>query len=138
MKLKRRSKHLAVIPTVSMADIAFLLIIFFMVSTVIRAEKGLSLGLPPAKATERIRLRRNTTNIWIDREGRIMVDDKYLDLTSLGYKIQEKLIENPDLVVLLRADKGAEYRIISLIIEKLKEVRALKLTFATEFEEFKI
>lgn len=136
MKLARRSKGGAVIPTASMSDIAFLLILFFMVTTVFSTEQGLKLTLPKAEATQRIRLRRNTTNVWIDREGRISIDDKIIpDTEAFGNKLLQILAEKPDLVVLLRVDKNARYGQISDLIEKMKEVKALKLTFATQFEE---
>jgi biopolymer transport protein ExbD len=136
MKLARRSKGGAGIPTASMSDIAFLLILFFMVTTVFSTEQGLKLTLPKAEATQRIRLRRNTTNVWIDREGRISIDDKIIpDTEAFGNKLLQILAEKPDLVVLLRVDKNARYGQISDLIEKMKEVKALKLTFATQFEE---
>ena len=46
MKFDRKTSMSAEIPTSSMADIAFLLIIFFMVTTVFSATKGLELALP--------------------------------------------------------------------------------------------
>jgi biopolymer transport protein ExbD len=136
MKLARRSKGGAEIPTASMSDIAFLLILFFMVTTVFSTEQGLKLTLPKAEATQRIRLRRNTTNVWIDREGHVSIDDKIIpDTEAFGNKLLQILAEKPDLVVLLRVDKNARYGQISDLIEKMKEVNALKLTFATQFEE---
>lgn len=136
MKLARRSKGGAVIPTASMSDIAFLLILFFMVTTVFSTEQGLKITLPKAEATQRIRLRRNTINVWVDREGHISIDDKIIpDTEAFGNKLLQILAEKPDLVVLLRVDKNARYGQISDLIEKMKEVKALKLTFATQFEE---
>lgn len=139
MKLARKSKGGAVIPTSSMADIAFLLILFFMVTTVFSTEQGLKILLPKAEATQRIRLRRNTLNVWINRDGLISIQDKLMPeenpVESFGNKLLEVLGEKPDLVVLLRVDKNARYGQISDLIEKMKEVKALKLTFATQFEE---
>jgi biopolymer transport protein ExbD len=136
MKLARRTKGGAEIPTSSMSDIAFLLLLFFMVTTVFSTEEGLNIILPKAEATQRIRLRRNTTNVWIDREGRVSIDDKLIpDVESFGNKLLQKLADYPDLVVLLRVDKNARYGQIIDLIEKMKEVKALKLTFATQYEE---
>jgi len=136
MKLARRTKGGAEIPTSSMSDIAFLLLLFFMVTTVFSTEEGLNIILPKAEATQRIRLRRNTTNVWIDREGRVSIDDKLIpDVESFGNKLLHKLTDYPDLVVLLRVDKNARYGQIIDLIEKMKEVKALKLTFATQYEE---
>lgn len=136
MKIARRSRGGAVIPTASMSDIAFLLLLFFMVTTVFSTYKGLEVVVPKAKATERIRLRRNTLSVWIDREGHVSIEDKLIPNTdAFGNKMLEKLVEKPDLVVLLRVDKNARYGQINDLIEKMKEVKALKLTFATQFEE---
>jgi len=134
MKIAKKKRLEAYIPTASMSDIAFLLILFFMVTTVFRVEKGITIILPKARATERIRLRRNTTNVWVDREGRIVIEDKLVTLATFGMKIQEKLSENPDLIVILRADQNSMYKIVNQVIEKLREIGALKLTFATEYE----
>jgi len=139
MKLARRSRGGAAIPTASMSDIAFLLILFFMVTTIFSTEQGLKLILPKAEATQRIRLRRNTLNVWIDREGRISIQDKLMPaetpVEAFGNKLLQILAEKPDLIVLLRVDENARYGQISELIEKMKEVKALKLTFATQFEE---
>ena len=45
--LEKERKRSAEIPTASMADIAFLLLIFFLVVTTIDVDKGLGLTLPP-------------------------------------------------------------------------------------------
>lgn len=135
MRLWRRSKPKAMIPTASMADIAFLLILFFMLTTVFRAERGLRIVLPEAEATERILKRRNVSHIWMDREGRISIDDNLMDLARVRSVMELKLMENPDLIVGLRGDQGSPYGNVNDLLEVLKEARALRVTFATEFEE---
>ncbi len=135
MKIARRSRFKVEIPTASTSDIAFLLILFFMVSTVFRTEQGIHINLPKAKSTERIRLRRNTVNVWVDNDGFITVQDKRISLAQLGYFLQNQLAANPDLIVLLRADKEAKYGVVNKIVEKMKAVKALRLVFATDFEE---
>jgi biopolymer transport protein ExbD len=135
MKIARRSRESALIPSASMSDIAFLLILFFMVTTVFSSEKGLKINLPKAEATQRIRLRSNTTNVWIDKNNTISIDDKIIPNNEMfASVIQGKLVDKPDLVVLLRVDKDARYGLVSDLIEKMKEVKALKLTFSTQFK----
>ncbi len=48
MQLNRREKSNPEIPTSSMADIAFLLIVFFLVTTTMNQDKGIGMQLPPA------------------------------------------------------------------------------------------
>jgi biopolymer transport protein ExbD len=68
----RRHRERGEIPTASTADIAFLLILFFMVTTVFRATKlNLRITIPEARSTERILMRRNISYIWVDEDQRI-------------------------------------------------------------------
>ena len=47
--------------------------------------------------------------------------------------LNEKIIENPDLVVVLQADKDVPYGYVTDVLEALKAARALKVTFATNY-----
>lgn len=121
------------IPTASTADIAFLLIIFFMVSTHFRTEKGLKINLPRAEMTERILKRRNVAAIWIDATGRMTVQDNWVNPSTITALMSEKAIENPEIVVLLQADKDVKYGFVTDVLEALKDARTLKVTFATSY-----
>jgi biopolymer transport protein ExbD len=136
MKRITQIKHAGTeIPTSSTADIAFLLIIFFMLTTVFRTEFGLKLTLPTAEATERIMKRRNVAHVWLDQAGRISINDNLLDITGVISIARDKVLDNPDLIMVVRADKESEYGRVNDILEGLKEAGALKITFATEFEK---
>ena len=134
MKIARKPRFIASIPTASTSDIAFLLILFFMVTTVFRTEKGLKIDLPEAKATERLLKRKHASNIWVSRDGKISIDDKLITMEQVRFKVSEKLRDDPDLVVMIRSDKGVKYGIINDILDKLKDARAFKVVFSTEFE----
>jgi len=121
------------IPTASTADIAFLLIIFFMVSTHFRAEQGLKIALPAAEMTERIVKKRNVAAVWVDRTGRTTVNDNWVSTPTVTALMAERVVENPDLVVILQADREVKYGFITDILEALKDARAYKVTFATGY-----
>ena len=122
------------IPTASTADIAFLLIIFFMLTTVFRMEQGLKITLPGAESTERLLKRRNVANVWLDRTGRITINDNLLDMNGIRSVMTGKLADNPDLIAEIRADQEIDYGRVNDILEILKDAGAFKVTFATEFE----
>lgn len=132
-RISKRKEEQPDIPTASTADIAFLLIIFFMVATTFRSGKGLKVSLPEAQMTERILKKRNTESVWVDKTGRISVNDNLVTPTTVTAVIAEKVIENPELVVVLQADKDVPYGYVSDVLEALKDARALKVTFATGF-----
>jgi biopolymer transport protein ExbD len=120
------------IPTASTADIAFLLIIFFMLTTHFRKDQGIKgLPLPSAMMTERIMKRRNVVNIWVDRQGRTTIEDNWVTLPGVTTTLIDKMANNPESVVLLFADREAPYGHVTDVLEACKEAHALKVTFAT-------
>ena len=80
MNLRKRTNRVPPeIPTSSMADIAFLLIVFFLVSTTMNQDKGLSLHLPPVAETKEVR-EKNICNVWINskRTGKFGIVDEVI------------------------------------------------------------
>ncbi|MDN3493643.1 ExbD/TolR family protein [Winogradskyella bathintestinalis] len=94
MKLFRR--HSAAVNAGSMADIAFLLLIFFLVTTTISADKGILRQLPPvcetANCTTDIH-ERNLLHIAMNEKQEIMIDNELVELTKVK-EIVERFIDN--------------------------------------------
>ena len=134
MRFRRKSEVGQSIPTSSMADIAFLLLIFFMVTTVFVRYRGLPVRLPHAEVTEEIKTRRNITHIWMAQDGKISVDDMIVDLRSVGPIIYQKLVDNPRIIVSLKCDAKTPYGKVSQMMEELRKIQALNINFATEKE----
>lgn len=70
----------------SMADIAFLLLIFFLVTTSIESDKGMTRKLPPKddqQETEAIHKERNIFIVIINKDGELFVDDEEMDISNL-------------------------------------------------------
>jgi biopolymer transport protein ExbD len=123
------------IPTASTADIAFLLILFFMVTTVFRATTlHLKLQLPRAQSTERILIRRNVSYIWVDRNSKIYIDDNVVGEQMITSIMSRKIWDNPELVTILNIDQNVGYGVVDIILDHLKDAKAFKITFATERE----
>jgi len=130
----RRATQSPNIPTASTADVAFLLILFFMVTTVFRTSAlHLKLKLPPAGATERILLRRNIAHLWVDTNGKVFIDDNVVPLDRVSVKMAPKVWENPELVTILNIDEGINYGVVDKVLDQLKDAKAFRITFATEF-----
>ena len=78
----------------SMADIAFLLLIFFLVSTTMDVDTGISRILPPMPETQdqidetKVK-ERNILVVLIDRKDRLMVEGELFDITNLKEKTKE-------------------------------------------------
>lgn len=129
MKPKRRVRIQSSIPTASMADIAMLLLIFFMSTTIIRSHQGMAVRLPGATAGERIRTE-GMIRVSIGPNGEVAFNDARVPLGSVGALLAEKRARRPDLVVSLYADARTPYTMVSSVLDELKRARAPRVTLA--------
>ncbi len=131
ISIQKKSKMKIGIPTASMPDIIFQLLIFFMVSTVLREYTGLKVSLPEASKIEKLPTKRHVTTIWVDRFNNVVDDDvtvkKVSDLRTIVYN---KLVADPQLIVSLRVDKDADMGIISDIQQELRKANALRVNYS--------
>jgi biopolymer transport protein ExbD len=119
-----------------MADIAFLLLIFFMVSTVFRKEKEVQIDWTNAEATEKIdEKRKNILHLWVDQEGQVFINDQLVPHESIAGVVRPIYSENRQLVVAIRGDRDVPYAEINSITEQLKQAGAVRVTFATRIEQ---
>ena len=130
MELRRKAGSGASIPTSSMADIAFLLIVFFMVTTIFKLEQGLAITLPRSTAGEKIP-REKIAHIWIDRTGVLSIDDMVISVPDIEPLVLAKLRENPGVIIAFNSDENAPYRIVNEAMERLKLANALRIAFTT-------
>jgi biopolymer transport protein ExbD len=133
MAFGRKTKTEVFIPTSSMGDIAFLLLIFFMVTTIFREETGLPVELPRAEAGEEAK-RELISNIYINRLGLISINDRITQVEYVSDIIAEKLSENPQLIVAFKTDNRTPYGVVSDVMEELKDVNAVRVFFNNDIE----
>jgi len=128
MKL-HREKVSATIPTASMADIAFLLLIFFMVTTTFRAETGLRVIIPQVEAAEKMPAR-NLTHIWISTNGLVSVDDALIPTERISDIMTRKRQINPDIIVSVKCDKATGYKFVEDVLNEFVEASVLRIHLA--------
>ena len=132
MKFNKKIKLDTEIPTASMPDIIFMLLIFFMVTTVLREYSGLPVNLPRAKRIEKLKSKRHTTHIWVSKEGLISIEDKLYPVEDVRHVMYEKRTSNPQIVVSLKSDEEARMGTVSGIHNELRKADALKLNYSTK------
>jgi len=133
---RRKSGAESEIPTASLADIAFLLLIFFMVTTVFRKEKKRTIEWVEANATEKIdEKRKNILHIWIERDGAVYINDVLTPFDQISEVVRPIYADNRELVVAVRGDRDVPYAQINTITEELQEAGAVRVTFATRLEQ---
>jgi len=107
MAAKRRFKG-GNIPTSSMADIAFLLLIFFLVTTTIDMDKGLGMVLP-AEGEEIEISKKNILNCLINSTGNVLLGGEGIEIRNLSKTVRQKLIENDKLIISVKAHPATSY-----------------------------
>ncbi len=132
MKFRKKSEVKSEISTASMPDIIFMLLVFFMVTTVLREFEGLPLILPSAKKIEKLESKRNTTHVWVSKAGLVSIDDKRVSVPSVRNVIYAKIAENPKLIISLKADRDTPMRIITDVQQEFRHANALKVNYAAK------
>lgn len=126
MRLKRRHEQGPVIPTASMADIAFLLIVFFMVTITFEKDKT-QVILP--KTELRFEIPKEVAYISVTSSGQIRVTDgdemsapvpNVDDVVTFAGNLVAKY---PDRAVVLKADADVPYRSVDKILDSLKQAK---------------
>ncbi len=130
MKINRKTQSSNEISTSSLPDIIFMLLIFFMVTTVMREFEGLDVVLPRAKNIEKLESKRHTSYIWSTRDGLVSVDDKLVNMNDLGEVMYVKITRDPKLTVSLKADENSIMETLTDIHTQLKKAQALKLSYS--------
>ena len=132
MNFSRKTKISSEIPTSSMPDIIFMLLIFFMVTTVLREYSGLPVNIPKAEKIEKLKGKRHTAHIWVSKDGLVSINDRLFAVQDVAKIMYEKRLSDPQLIVSLKADEEAKMELISNIHEELREADALKLNYSTK------
>jgi biopolymer transport protein ExbD len=134
---ERKSKASSEIPSSSLADMAFLLLIFFMVSTTFPKERPRRMPWPQAEATQKLdEPRKNILHVFVEKNGEIYINDARIPPAQVS-NIVAPLYESTQqqLVVVLRADRDTPYRFIDAVQKELQEAHAVRVTFYTDLEE---
>lgn len=134
--LQRKSKASQEIPSSSLADIAFLLLIFFMVSTVFQTDKDRPIEWAAAEATEKIdEKQKNILNIWVEGNGSVYINDVLVPMAEVGGIVGPLYAGNRRLVISIRSDRTVPYRFIDAVQDELVAANVLRVVFATELEQ---
>ena len=131
MKIERKTRESSEISTSSLPDIIFMLLIFFMVTTVMREFDGLDVLIPKAKMIEKLESKRHTSYIWATKDEIVSVDDRITDVKGVGAIMISKISRDPKLTVSLKSDQKANMKLISGIHEQLRKANALKLSYSS-------
>ena len=136
MKLSKKKGN-PEIPTSSMADIAFLLIVFFMVTSVFSVTRGLEFQLPRQENTTETTAE-EAVHIFIERSGAncsFTVDGILTALGDINVSLQPKLARNPNKFVIIDPAPNAPYRCMVDAFDELKIGNVKNISIPTTAEK---
>lgn len=130
--LKKKKRAEAEIPTSSMADIAFLLLIFFLVTTTIDVDTGIGMTLPP-KLDEEVDpppvIERNMLTILVNSQGQVLLEERPMPVAQIREEVIKHVTNmgqdpayavSPDkAVVSLKTQRGTKYEIYIDVLDEI-------------------
>jgi len=139
----KKSKAKPEISTASLPDIIFMLLIFFMVTTVLREQEvQVRTVLPQAEALTKIEQKRYVSYVWMGPEKlpgnrfgdtRVQIDDAVIeDMTNIRTIMYRKLSQEPRLIVSLRGDEESTMGIVTDVQEELRKAGSLRINYSSK------
>lgn len=143
MKIKREAKITDEIPTASMADVSFLLIVFFMITSTFAATRGLDFALPEQEDNPPVVEKEESVLIEIQPGGQLLVDGTPMQLDGVLEYLRPKLERNPLKPVIIRPDPASEYGYMVDVFDELRlgaekgvEVKNISIPTQREIQAF--
>ena len=132
MKFKKKAASTKQnIPTASLPDIIFMLLIFFMVTTVLREFNiQVQFTLPSAVQIEKIDNKRIVTYVWVGRDGRVQIDDNMVLIPEIQTIAARKRQAIPQVIISLRVDEGSRMGVVTDIQQQLRKGDALRINYS--------
>jgi len=127
--IKKKRRDLQEINSSSMADIAFLLLVFFLVTTTISMDKGISLVLP-SEGNEIEVNKINIVNILVNETGKVLLDDKPTRLKDIKGIAERRITQNSKVIFSVQTHPRTKYQVYIQVLDQLKSAKAQKISIA--------
>jgi biopolymer transport protein ExbD len=127
--IEKKRRDLQEINSSSMADIAFLLLVFFLVTTTISMDKGISLVLP-SEGNEMEVNKINIVNILVNESGKVLLDDKPTKLKDIKNIAERRISQNNKVIFSVQTHPRTKYQVYIKVLDQLKSAKAQKISIA--------
>ena len=134
------------VPTSAMPDVVFMLLFFFMVTTVLReVTLKVKLDLTTANNIEKIEKKRLVSYIYMGPErlpgnqlgeDKVQIDDSIQeDIGAIRNIMYDKLLAEPRLIVSLRVDENSEFGLLTDVQKELQQAGTFRINYSTKREK---
>jgi len=111
-----------------MSDIAFLLLIFFLVTTIFALEEGIPLVLPASKAPPKKAQRDNIVTVQLHSNGTITIEGEVLTLEGVRSRVEARALANDRLIVVIESHPDSEYGVMVDVLDELRLANARRVS----------
>jgi biopolymer transport protein ExbD len=128
--LKKKKTRKVDIPSASQADVAFLLLLFFICTTTVDVDKGIGLILPPEGDSPIEIAKKNITTIIIDPQGNVLIDNKEVDIKNILNIAKDLQMNNDKMIFSVKAHPRCRYDKYIAVLDQLKQAKATRISIA--------
>jgi len=132
MKIKRKKRY-GFVESCAASDLAFLLIIYFLVIAGFNLNKGFIMNLP-AKDSTRMILREDLLRFDMNEEGEIVHAEEIINIPQTRQLIHGAQIENPEIAIILTIDSQAKWQNVVSFVELAQDLKIESFSFSMKKE----
>jgi biopolymer transport protein ExbD len=130
MARKNREEEDAEIDMTPMLDIVFIMLIFFIVTTVFVKEAGIEVNKPGA--SQSIMPKNANIFIAITEDGDVWMDKREIDIDSVRANLERLMAEQPSDVLIIQADENTDHGVVIDVMDQIKAAGIDRISIATE------
>ncbi|MEO9945491.1 MAG: biopolymer transporter ExbD [Paraglaciecola sp.] len=112
-----------------MLDIVFIMLIFFIVTTVFVKEAGIDVNKP--NGTQSIMPKNANIFIAVTADEKVWIDKREVDIDSVRANLERLMAEQPSDVIIIQADKEAEHGVVVEVMDQIKSAGIDRISIAT-------
>ena len=127
----KRKRKVDEVNSSSMADIAFLLLVFFLVTTTISMDKGINIILPAEGSNKDVNTE-DIINVVLAADGSIVFDEKLKNIYEIKSLVENEIRKNKNMIFSIKTSARADYQDYVALLDEFKKAKAKKISIAND------
>ncbi|MAA51166.1 MAG: biopolymer transporter ExbD [Candidatus Marinimicrobia bacterium] len=129
--ISKRKRKVDEVNSSSMADIAFLLLVFFLVTTTISMDKGINIILPAEGSNKDVNTE-DIINVVLAADGSIVFDEKLKNIYEIKSLVENEIRKNKNMIFSIKTSTRADYQDYVALLDEFKKAKAKKISIAND------
>lgn len=129
--INKRKRKVDEVNSSSMADIAFLLLVFFLVTTTISMDKGINIILPAEGSNKDVNTE-DIINVVLAADGSIVFDEKLKNIYEIKSLVENEIRKNKNMIFSIKTSTRADYQDYVALLDEFKKAKAKKISIAND------